>query len=215
MNLRFAIPAGAVVALLAAGPLAAQTWEIGGGAGFGVVRELGVSSGNLSGKMGLRHGYLATAYGGHHLYSRLSGELRYSYRKGSPKVSSGGEQAEMKGEAHTVAYDFLLHARDRDAGVRPYLAFGGGVKVYRGTGIESAFQPLNRFILLTSTQHTLPLVSVGGGVSVRLPQGAVLRFDFRDHVTPFPSKVLQPAPGAQASGWLHDFLPMVTVGVTF
>lgn len=215
MNLRHGIPAGAILALFAAGPATAENWEIGGGAGYGVVRELGVSSGSLNGKMGWRHGYLATAYGGHHLYERLSGELRYSFRKGSPRVSLGGQEAVMKGEAHTVSYDMLLHARDRQASVRPYVAFGGGVKVFRGTGVESALQPLSNLILLTSTRETLPLFSIGGGVSVRLAPNAVLRFDFRDHVTPFPSKVLQPAPGAQASGWFHDFLPMVTLGVTF
>lgn len=215
MKLRLWIPAGAVLALLPSGPAVAQNWEIGGGAGYGVVRELGVSSGSLSGKMGWRHGYLATAYGGHHLYDRLSGELRYSFRKGSPKVSLGGQEAVMKGEAHAVSYDMLLHARNRDASVRPYVAFGGGVKVFRGTGVESALQPLSNLVLLTSTRETLPMLSVGGGISVRLAPAAVLRFDFRDQVTPFPSKVLQPAPGAQASGWFHDFLPMVTIGVTF
>jgi hypothetical protein len=192
-----------------------QNWELGGGAGYGLARSNTVSFRGATGEAGLRQGYLATAYGAHHPYRRLSGELRYTFRQGPPRVSSAGREAQLAGESHTVNYDFLLHARDREASIRPYVAFGGGVKVFRGTGTESSFQPLSEFILLTRTRETLPLLSVGGGVRVRLAPRAVFRIDFRDQVTPFPSKVLQPAPGAQLRGWLHDFVPMASIGWTF
>lgn len=204
--------------LLASGHIPAalgQNWELGGGGGYGVARSNTVSFRSATGEAGLRRGYLATAYGAHHTYRRLSGEFRYTYRQGSPEVFAGGRQARIAGETHTVNYDFLLHARHKQSGIRPYVAFGGGIKVFRGTGTESAFQPLSELILLTRTRETLPLFSVGGGVSVRLAPRAVFRFDFRDHVTPFPSKVLQPAPGAQLRGWLHDFVPLVSIGWTF
>jgi hypothetical protein len=193
----------------------AQNWELGGGAGFAVARSNTVSFRGATGEAGLRRGYLATAYGAHHTYRHLSGELRYTYRPGSPEIAAQGRQAQMAGETHAVQYDFLLHARSKDSGIRPYLAFGGGVKVFRGTGAESAFQPLSEFILLTRTRETLPLLSLGGGASVRLTPHAVFRIDFRDQVTPFPSKVLQPSPGAQLRGWLHDFVPVVSLGWTF
>jgi len=37
----------------------------------------------------------------------------------------------------------------------------------------------------------------------------------RDYITPFPNKVIAPAPGAKVGGWLQDFVPMFGVSWTF
>ncbi len=205
-----------LIALVISSCAVAQTkWELGIGGGFGLAKDNTVTSAPGSADTGLDNGLIVTAAGGHHTYGRLSGEFRYTYRKGNPMVSAGGSKPTFAGDSHAVNYDFLLHTAPREAKVRPYFAFGGGVKVFRGTGEESAFQPLSEFVLLTRTKETLPLLSVGGGVSVRVAPYAVLRFDFRDHISPFPEDVIQPAPGAKVGGYLHDFLPMVSLGFTF
>jgi hypothetical protein len=37
----------------------------------------------------------------------------------------------------------------------------------------------------------------------------------RDYITPFPSEVLVAVPPARLKGWLHDFVPMVGIGIVF
>lgn len=204
-----------LVLLLSCYAFAQPKWELGIGAGYGFAKDNTVTNPSGSADTGLENGLILTAAGGHHMYRHLSGEVRYTYRKGNPMVSGGGSKVTFAGESHAVNYDFLLHTSPREAKVRPYFAVGGGVKVFRGTGEESAFQPLSDFVLLTRTSEVVPLLSVGGGVSVRVASYAVLRFDFRDHMSPFPEDVIQPAPGAKIGGILHDFLPMVSLGFTF
>ncbi|HSW50338.1 MAG TPA: hypothetical protein VLH09_09200, partial [Bryobacteraceae bacterium] len=131
----------------------AQEWELGVSGGFGFSRNPTVTNAAGSGKAGFKPGLTAGAVAGNDLYERISGEMHYLYRVGNLKVTGGGQQANFSGEAHLVHYDLLYHAADRDARVRPFLAGGGGIKVYRGTGGERAYQPANTFALLTRTQE--------------------------------------------------------------
>jgi len=212
------LPRTVVVLLLFITPLAfAQTppWEIGGAGGYAIAKKNSVVSAGQSANAGLTNGYLASAVAVNHMWQHLSGEIRYVYRKGSPMVESGGTKAKLTGEAHSVGYDLLIHTSSKESTVRPYFAFGGGVKVFRGVGSETDFQPLQEFVVLTKTQEIQPMFSIGGGVSIRLAPYAVIRLDFRDQVTAFPQKVIFPAPGAELNGFLHDFLPMAGIGLTF
>jgi TPP-dependent trihydroxycyclohexane-1,2-dione (THcHDO) dehydratase len=109
----------------------------------------------------------------------------------------------------------LVHATPREARLRPFIAFGGGIKYYRGTGAEQEFQPLQNFAVLTRTSEWLPMLSVGGGVKFRIAKHALVRFDFRDYMTPFPTRVILPAGGSSVSGWLHDLTPMVGISAFF
>ena len=97
--------------------------------------------------------------------------------------------------------------------MRPFVAGGGGIKFFRGTGKERAYQPLSNLALLTKTQEVKGLISVGGGVKAVVSDHVLLRVEFRDYITPFPKEVITPSPGAKISGWLHDLVPMV--GITF
>lgn len=191
-------------------------WEIGGAGGYAVAKKnhVGNEVGG-SGEAGIHRGIIASAVAGNHMFRHLSGEVRYLYRKGNLRVSSGGTHVSMTGESHSIGYDLLLHTAPKDAKFRPYIAFGGGAKVFRGVGAETDYQLLEDLAVLTKTQQTEPMLSIGGGVSYRLAPYAVLRLDFRDQVTPFPKKVILPAPGAKLDGFLHDFLPMVGIGLTF
>jgi hypothetical protein len=120
---------------------------------------------------------------------------------------------EFSGFTHAIHYDLLIYAKRLGERVRPYVAGGGGIKVFRGTGEERAFQPLNQFSLLTKTQEVKPLISVGGGVKIAVKPNIFVRVEFRDYITPFPKEVVAPAPGADLDGFLHDFVPLV--GITF
>jgi hypothetical protein len=211
------ITAGYLLVLtgLAATSCVAQEWELGAVGGFGFYRNATVKNSTGSGKAGFNSGLAAGLFAGNNMYERLGGEMRYMYRVGKLKVSGGGQQADFNGETHVVHYDLLYHFADRDSRFRPFVAGGGGIKVYRGTGVEKAFQPANKFALLTRTQEVNGLVSVGAGAKVALSGALQLRLEVRDFITPFPKEVIAPSPGASIKGWLHDLVPMVGIGVRF
>jgi hypothetical protein len=118
-------------------------------------------------------------------------------------------------ESHVLHYDVMFHLARRPARVRPFLAVGGGVKVYRGTGRETAFQPLSNFVALTRATHMVPVVSAGGGVKFRLTELMTFRVEARDFATPVPTEVIAAVPRASVRGWLHDIVPMVGLTFTF
>jgi len=214
MRIALACIALMLVALTASDCLA-QEWSLGVMGGFGYSRDLTVTNSTGSGKVGLKPGLAVGAYGGNDMYERWSGEMRYLYRVSNLKVSGGGQEAGFSGETHVIHYDVLYHTADRDAKVRPFVAGGGGVKVFRGTGIERAFQPASKFALLTKGQEVLGMVSVGAGAKVTISDLMHLRVEFRDYISPFPTEIITPAPGAKIKGWLHDFVPTVGIGFQF
>jgi len=99
--------------------------------------------------------------------------------------------------------------------VRPFLAAGAGVKVYRGTGAEPAFQPLSNLVVLTHTTEAQALISVGGGVKFSVSKRALFRLDFRDYLTPLPSDLLATPRGSKVSGWMNDFVFLVGISTVF
>jgi len=191
----------------------AQEWQVGAVAGFGFPRNPTVTTPTGSGRAGFKNGLAFGAMLGDDHYNHVSGEWRYLYRMSDLKVTGGGQEAGFSGETHVFHYDVLVHTSGRKARVRPFLAGGVGFKVYRGTGVERAYQPASKFALLSKTRELKPLVSAGGGVKVALTGSLLLRLEFRDYMTPFPTEVVAPAPGASIKGWLHDFVP--TVGISY
>lgn len=201
---------------MALGPVCfAQEWELGVVAGYGVHRDVTVTNASGSAKAGFKPGLAAGAVAGHNMYPYLSGEMRYTYRFSDLRVKGNGQEAAFKGESHAVHYDLLYLPGDADSAIRPFVAGGGGIMFYRGTGKEVVYQPLNKFALLTKTQEVEPLISVGGGVKAKLSDRVILRLEFRDYITTVPKNVLAPAPGAKMKGWLHDFLPMAGITIGF
>ena len=87
---------------------------------------------------GFSSGIAAGILIGQDLYPRLGGEVRYVFEQGTLQLRSGGTTVGFQGQAHVVHYDLLFHMRPRREHVRPYLAAGGGVKIFRGTGAEEA-----------------------------------------------------------------------------
>ena len=194
---------------------AQQQWEIGGALGYGIYKNQKVSSDTVEGTAGFRHGLAFSINGGQDLYRYIGGEIRYTYRANDLKLNSEGTNVRFSGEAHAIHYDLLLNTAPKGSRIRPFVALGGGVKVFRGTDRESEFQPLNRLALLTRTHQVKPLISLGAGVRIALSRNAILRLDIRDYITPFPDEVIVPVPPTRLNGWLHDFVPMIGVGFVF
>src|SRR5262249_19657320 len=156
-----------------------------------------------------------SAWIGNNGKGRWGGELRFDYQKGDLRLDQGSTQATFAANSYAVRYDVLWHFSDTEARIRPFVAAGPGVKVFRGTGTEAIYQPLSNFALLTRDQDLTPLVSVGAGIKVALTSHAQLRMEVHDYLTPFPNKVIAPAQGAKVDGWLQDIVPMVGLAFTF
>jgi hypothetical protein len=198
------------------GAVAAQErWEIGVAAGYGQYRNATLSNSTGEASGGFKPGPAFGVVAGNEIRSYLAGETRYTYRQNDLKLSRAGSDARFDGESHILNYDFLFHLYDRAARVRPFLAVGAGVKIFRGTGAERAFQPLTTFAVLSKDVEITPLVSVGGGVKVQINKFVILRVEGRDFATTFPRDVVAPVPGTRVSGWLHDFVPLVGISFVF
>lgn len=202
-------------ALLAAVPAAyAQKWEFGGGAGGGFYTSQDVTNPAISGTAKIGTGITASAWLTNNTSEHWGGEIRYDFQQGDLQLKSGGGRATFSGLSHAVHYDFHLHFAPLEAAVRPFIAFGGGVKVFRGTGAEVASQPLNNLALLTKTTDLRPMASVGAGIKFT-GRRLGFRIEAHDYLTPFPDKVIAPAMNSSVSGWIHDFVLSAGVSILF
>ena len=202
--------------LLAAAAFGGQHWEAGAlaGGGFEPYRPT-LTGPSGAADVGFGNGPVFGAFLVQHLYSKVSGEIRYEYSRSDLRISGAKGSARMRGESHAVHYDWLFFTRPRKARVRPYLAAGAGFKLYRGVGAETAYQPLQDIAVLTRTREWKPLVSVGAGVAFTLSAKICMRLEFRDAMTPFPKRVIAPTATGAAPGWLHEIVPAVTIGLQF
>jgi len=193
----------------------AQKWEFGVLGGGGFYNSASVKSPAGEGNVGFKNSVAAGAFLGSNMYKFIGGELRYEYLPGDLKVSSGGTEATFNGEAHAIHYDFLFHFAPTETKIRPFVAGGAGVKVYRGTSPATVTQPLQGLALLTNTHETKGLGSVAVGLKAQASRRFGLRFEVRDLITPFPRQVIAEAPGAKNSGLLHDIVVMGGIAITF
>ncbi len=193
---------------------AAQKWEFGGGAGGGFYPSHDVTNGTQTGSVKIATGVAASAWLANNTSRLWGGELRYDYQLGDLTVSSQSTKAAFGARTQAMHYDFLLHGAGKEAKVRPFAAFGGGVKFYQGTGTEVAVQPLNGLALLTKATDTRGMVSVGGGIKFNARRLG-LRVEAHDFMTPFPDKVIVAARSASIGGWLHDIVLSVGLSLLF
>jgi len=207
---------GFALTLLFAGISAAQEWEVGGMASYGFYRNATATNPQGSASVGFNSGPAFGALLGYNSSSLISGEFRYAFEMNDLKLSSAGTSTTFAGQAHILGYDVILHPHVRHASkVQPFLAVGGGMKVYVGTGAEQVYQPLEDFALLSRTHQVEPVISVGGGLKIPLSQHLLLRAEFRDYISPFPANVIVPVPPTKISGWLNDFVPMIGISYIF
>jgi hypothetical protein len=188
---------------------------VGAAAGFGIMRNATISNLSGSASAGVDDRFAAGVVFGQDLYQHLGGEVRYTFRDDDLVLKSGGSKVNMDGESHLVQYDMLFHATGKSSRIRPYAAAGAGIRWFLGTGQEYENQPLGNFALLAKTDEVRPLVSVGGGVKVRVRGRMAFRLDFRDYISPFPQKLFATAPGARIHGWLNDLVPFAGVSWLF
>ena len=165
--------------------------------------------------MGMETGFAAGAYLGQTSNGHLGGEIRYLYEKNDLMVSSGGTKYTFGGNSQSIGYDLLWYFNGAKSKVRPYVAAGGGMKGYTGTGTERAVQPLGNLAVLTKTTEWKPMVDFGAGIRIMAGKHIALRLEARDYMTPYPTKVLTPVPPAKVSGWLQNFTFLVGIGFVF
>jgi hypothetical protein len=205
-----------VCALLAAMPSAwGQKWEFGGGVGGGFYTSNDVTSGGTSAVAKIETNLVGSGWVGSNGHGRLGGELRYDYQNGALELTQGSNKATFAGVSHAIHYDLLFHFTDGESRIRPFVSAGGGIKIYRGTGSEVAFQPLSNFALLTKDQDLTGLLSLGAGLKFALAPHIQLRLDVHDYLTPFPKQIIAPAANAKVSGWMQDIVPMAGIAVTY
>jgi len=207
---------GFTLALLFAGVSAAQEWEVGGMASYGFYHNVDATNPLGSAVTGFSPGAAFGAVLGYNASRIFGGEFRYTYAMSDLKLSSGGTDVSFSGMAHILGYDLIIHPPYKHGRkAQPFLAVGGGMKLYRGTGSEQAYQALESYALLSKTQQVEPMISVGGGFKMMLSQRVLLRAEVRDYISPFPKNVIVPLPPTKVSGWLNDFVPMVGISYIF
>jgi len=204
-----------LLGLAAGGLCLAQQWEIGGVAGGGFVPGVGVSNSVGSATAGFQSGFSVGGYFGQNLYRHIGGEIRYEFLQSNLLLKSGGTQATFSGMAHVLHYDLILHKGPRNGRIQYFAALGGGMKLFRGTGQEQAYQPLYQYGFFTKTQAVKPMASVGGGIKFQLRPRVILRTEFRDFITAFPKEVITPPQGTKYGSLLHDFVPLVGISYEY
>jgi outer membrane protein W len=195
-------------------PALAQKWEFGGGGGYGFSTSRDATRPTETAKAKIKPGAAASVWLSNNTSARWGGEIRYSYQMGQLHLKQGSTEANFNAESHAMNYDFQWHAADADSASRPYVAFGGGVKLFRGTGTEQLTQPLSRFALLTKTQEVQGMASIGVGIKTKIGEHWQFRVDVHDYITPFPKDVITPNLGTSIGGMLHNIVPMVGISWT-
>jgi hypothetical protein len=207
LTIRFALLAAALAAVSSA-----QQWEFGGMAGGGFLNTVSTSNTYGAATAGFQPGAAFGGYVGYDSYKHIGGELRYGFLQSDLKLSNGGSTATFSGQSHVLHYDIIFHTHGNKK-TQLFAAVGGGMKIFRGTGTEQAYQPLYQFGYFTKTQVLKPMGDFGAGVKFALSRKVYLRTEFRDYITAFPKEVLTPPAGTKYGTLLHDFVPMVGIGV--
>ena len=193
----------------------AQRWEVGGAVGGGFYNSHDVSAPGGTASAKILSNISGSAWVGNNGRARWGGEFRFDYQLGDLQLNQNGTQTTFGANSYAIHYDVLYHFAETEARVRPFVSAGAGLKGYRGTGTEAAFQPLSGFALLSKQQDLTGLVSIGAGIKVALTPHIQVRVEVHDYMTPFPNKVITPARGASVGGWMQDFVPAVGLAYTF
>jgi hypothetical protein len=201
--------------LLASAVCLAQGWEAGGAAGAGLSRGFAVTNGSAKARLGFRTGPVFGVYIGQDIRPNLGGEIRYLFRTGPMRLTSGDTKASLGARSHLIYYDVLFYSKPAGVRFRPFVALGAGARVFQGSGQENTYQPLWQFVLLTKTSQSKPLFSAGAGIKAIWGKRMLFRVEFRDYMSPFPDQIFDRSPGSKAGGWLHELTPQVGVSYTF
>src|SRR5665213_3475933 len=142
----------------------AQQWEFGGGVGGSFYPSRDVTNNSTTASAGIRTNIASGVWLGENASGKWGGEIRYDFQMGDFSLQRGSTSATLTGQSHALHYDVLWHATKRGSKIRPFLAAGAGIKVYRATGQPGLVQPLSQYALLTQGDELKPLLSLGAGV---------------------------------------------------
>lgn len=198
-----------ILILTAAAAASAQQWEFGALGGGQFLANVNASGAAGSATAGFATGPAFGVFVGNNLYRNLGGEIRYEFLGSDLSLTSNGQSAQFSGQTHALHYDVTWRTSLKESQVQFFGAVGGGMKMFRGTGTEQAYQPLSQFGYFTKTQQIEPMVSIGGGLEYRLSKHLHLRAEVHDFISPFPKSVLTPAPGVKYGSILQNIVPMV------
>ena len=201
--------------LFCAGVCLAQQYELGGAFGYGVYTDGSVISPGGTATTGIRNRFATGVVFCENLFEHVSGEMRYLYHDGDPFLSTGTVRGNIQGQSHAFNYDVLFQARGRQSRLRPYFAVGVGAKYYVTTGPAPVPQPMPKIAGLVATNQWRALATVGAGVKYRLTDHILMRVDFRDYITPFPTHLIVPAANGTDKGIFHQFTPLFGVSYLF
>jgi outer membrane protein W len=203
------------LAIAVAAPAAfAQKWEVGFAAGGSFLTSETITNPAGNADATRNPGLALSAWLDNNIGSGLfGGELRYDHENGDLKLSSDGTSVTFASQSNAVHYDFIYNFTSSESAVRPFLAAGGGVKWYSGTGTEQVYQPLSNIAVFSDVRDLRPLVSVGAGVKFNIAKSMLMRLEVHDYLTPFPSTLIAPMTGSSVSGWIQDFV--VSAGLSF
>jgi hypothetical protein len=190
-------------------------WEVGVQGGYSWHSSKSITSGGSSAKAGINEGIAVSGHLGQNMYRLVSGEIRYTFQYHDLELAAGGTKVGFAAQSHAVHYDFLIHTAPLSAKIRPFVALGGGIRYFRGTGNEAPYQPLSQYAILTKTNEWLGMGSVGGGAKWRIGERVIFRAEVRYYITQFPDQVITPSSGAGLKGWLHNFVPMAGISYRF
>jgi len=205
------------VLLLAATGICAQAqqWEFGGLGGGSFLNDVTATAPSGSGKAGFQTGGVFGVFLGQNMTNHIGGEIRYEYFQTGLELKNGSASTTWAGQGHAIHYDLLFHTAPKPSGMEIFVAVGGGMKVFRGTGPEIANQPLSQFGYFTKTQALKPMADVGAGVRFPISKRLFLRIEVRDFITAFPTAVLTPPAIVKYGSLLNDIVPMAGLSLAF
>jgi hypothetical protein len=204
-----------VLALLviAASSCFAQRWEIGGLGAYGWYHDASITNQEGSASVGISPKGGIGAVFGENLYKYIGGEVRWMYIFGQPQVKANGIEVARPGFSNLVHYDLLVHIAPQETKVRPFVAVGGGVRIYSVSRWD--LDQNTPFGYTRSRNDAQALISAGAGVKYAVAHGLQLRLDFRTYITPLPTDIFRLPGRVVTHGWLYNFVPSVGVGYLF
>jgi hypothetical protein len=193
----------------------AGDFEIGAAGGFGFYQDATITNASGSALAGFGPRFVLSAVAGWDWSRHFALEGRYTYQDGDVALRSQGVEANLDGDAQSALAEFVFSPQTRKSRFRFFGAVGGGVKLYQAGPLSGGQQPLTGFATLQAVNQAEPLITFGAGIKYRLGERWLVRVDFREYTTPFPSRVITPAPGARLHGWMDDVVPTLGISRTF
>jgi opacity protein-like surface antigen len=189
--------------------------EIGGAGGFGFYQDASITNASGSAQAGFGPRIVLSAVAGWNWSRHFGLEGRYTFQDGDAALRAQDREANLDADAQSAMAELVFSGQPKTSRFRFFGAVGCGVKLYQATQPSAGGQPLTDFATLQKASQAEPLITYGAGVKYRLWERWLVRVEFREYTTPFPARVITPAPGARLHGWMDDIVPTLGISRTF